>query len=104
MDKQKQIEKIEKVLLDRIVNKTWRASKIAKELYEMIIPENAVVLTREEYEQLAIGYKRWEKLAIEDMLTQAEKQTAEKLLDEIDHESNGKTKSITDLLRKKYGV
>lgn len=32
------------------------------------------------------------------------KETAEKLLDEIDYESNGQTKSITDLLRKKYGV
>lgn len=37
-------------------------------------------------------------------LKQARKETAEKLLDKIDYESNGQTKAITDLLRKEYGV
>lgn len=51
-EKDKQIEEIEKLLLDRIINKTWRANKVAKELYEMIIPEGAVVLTAEYFQRI----------------------------------------------------
>lgn len=47
------------------------------------IPKGAVVLTKEEYEQLAIEYKRWEKLAIEDMITQVRKETAREILKEL---------------------
>lgn len=90
-----------------------------------VIPENAVVLTREEYEKLKLfeervrsgvcfTQKEWFDYCQKDsnertsLLIKAKKdtrkETAEKLLDEIDYESNGQTKSITDLLRKKYGV
>lgn len=89
------------------------------------IPENAVVLTREEYDELkqyeekvksgaCFTQKEWLELCDEECKRNTEnlskarqlerKETAEKLLDEIDYESNGQTKSITDLLRKKYGV
>lgn len=47
------------------------------------IPKGAVVLTKEEYEQLAIEYKRWEKLAIEDMITQVRKETVREILKEL---------------------
>ena len=67
------------------------------------IPENAVVLTREEWQKMKNSLY-YSKEALEKKLQKARKETAEKLLDEIDYESNGQTKSITDLLRKKYGV
>ena len=63
------------------------------------IPENAVVLTREEYQMLNYFNHRGEEL-----LKQERKETAEKLLNKVDYESNGQTKAITDLLRKEYGV
>ena len=89
------------------------------------IPEGAVVLTKEEYEKLkqyeekvksgaCFTQKEWLELCDEECKRNTEnlskarqlerKETAEKLLDEIDYESNGQTKSITDLFRKKYGV
>ena len=101
---------------------------IAEKLYNAgyrKIPEGAVVLTREEYEKLKLfkervrsgvcfTQKEWFDYCQKDsnertsLLIKAKidarKKTAEKLLDEIDYESNGQTKSITDLLRKKYGV
>ena len=42
-------------------------------------------LTNEEYEQLAIEYKHWKKLAIEDMITQIRKETARDIYKEINH-------------------
>lgn len=51
-NKETQIEEMVKVLHDRIINKTWRAEKVAKELYEITVPEDSVVLSREEYEKL----------------------------------------------------
>lgn len=73
------------------------------------IPENAVVLTREEYDEL--DKCRWNNKKVADILLRFEevegrirKETAEKLLDKVDYESNGQTKAITDLLRKEYGV
>ncbi len=47
------------------------------------LPKDSVLLSREEYEKLAIEYKRWEKLAIEDMLAQERKETAEKSIEII---------------------
>ena len=127
MDRQKQIEEMAKD-----INNTWFVKpngdicgtneKLKKNDIQMIshqlicdgyrkIPENAVVLTEEEL------FARDEKLhkadneyikALEECINnrneKTRKETAEKLLDEIDYESNGQTKSITDLLRKKYGV
>ena len=51
-DKEKAIEEVAKVLHDRIINKTWRPKMVAKELYEIVVPDGAVVLTGEEYERL----------------------------------------------------
>lgn len=88
------------------------------------IPEDAVVLTREEYEKLknesidkffneddkffkaefADMKDKCVRRINKDYAKKVRKETAEKLLDEIDYESNGQTKSITDLFRKKYGV
>lgn len=106
------------------------AKLIAEELHKnryrkKEIPENAVVLTREEYEKLKLfeervrsgvcfTQKEWFDYCQKDsnertsLLIKAKKdtrkETAKKLLDKIDYESNGQTKSITDLFRKKYGV
>ena len=82
---------------------------IAENIYDAgcrKIPENAVMLTREDFEtekQMANYWKERAKMwkqAAHDI----RKETAEKLLDKIDYESNGQTKSITELLRKEYGV
>ena len=54
MTKEKQIEEMAKVLRDRTINKTWRAEKVAKELYEIAIPKDRVVVSKEEYEKLTI--------------------------------------------------
>ena len=45
----------------------------------------------------------WEeqiRLAVEE----AKRETAKKILDKVDNESNGQTKQITDLIRKQYGL
>lgn len=70
------------------------------------IPENAVVLTREEYDDMfTFKTTRGGFYNILDTVRKVErKDTAEKLLNKVDYESNGQTKAITDLLRKKYGV
>lgn len=79
------------------------------------IPEGAVVLKREEYDgkEIVVEMSGGHKLRLnvgkfgemsKILEEYTRKETAEKLLDEIDYESNGQTKSITDLFRKKYGV
>lgn len=40
MNKETRIEKMATVLRDRIVNNTWRAEKVAKELYEIAVSED----------------------------------------------------------------
>lgn len=52
MKDKEMIEEMAKVLHDKIINKTWRAEKVAKELYEIAVPKYSVVLTREEYKKL----------------------------------------------------
>ena len=71
------------------------------------IPEGAVVLTREEYEKfqaLRDDYVKGYEAGVDEGWDNARKETAEKLLNKVDYESNGQTKAITDLLRKEYGV
>lgn len=69
------------------------------------IPENAVVLTMEAYNRLFTKARQSEIKTIDlESIVNARKETAEKLLDKVDYESNGQTKAITDLLRKEYGV
>ena len=50
MDKQKQIEEMAKVV--RKYYSGFSEYKVAEEIYNILIPENAVVLTREEYESV----------------------------------------------------
>lgn len=38
------------------------------------------------------------------VLPKVRKETAREILNKVDYESNGQTKQITDLLRRKYGV
>lgn len=67
------------------------------------VPDGAVILTKEEQEKhitmTKVNYK-----SIMRQLNQARKETAKEILNEVDNESNGKTISITNYLRKKYGV
>lgn len=89
MDEQKQVEEIakdfERVHTDTFITPNYYKN-IATKFYNLKyrkLQENTVVLTKEEYEQLAIEYKRWEKLAIEDMLMQARKETVVKIFDAL---------------------
>ena len=79
--KQKQIEEMAKVIHDLILDTPFNGTeasfeKIAEELlkhYQPKIPENVVVLTREEYQMLNYFNHRGEEL-----LKQERKETAEK--------------------------
>ena len=84
IDKQKQIEEMANIIFDgRYKNDYISPLKGANELYNAgyrKIPENAVVLTREEYDYLINDCKRWENLAVEkvDEIITTRKETAEK--------------------------
>ena len=130
MDKQKQIEEMAKVLdeywgkhntcpfdkncpyLGGSVRFTCSDCMRANDIYNAgyrKIPEGAVVLTRERYEALLQEQKRLKEIVDRipcgyELKEKTRKETAEKLLDKVDNESNGQTKAITDLLRKEYGV
>jgi 5'-deoxynucleotidase YfbR-like HD superfamily hydrolase len=89
MDKQKQIEEMEQYLVKSIVcSKSWKPRDIIQHLTKMIIPEGAVVLMKEEFEDLKIlkdfdyGYHNGEsnmKAYYENIrLPEARKETAEK--------------------------
>ena len=107
MDKQKQIEEmvgdIAKALSGVLVSEIVNLAYFLDEQGYRKIPENAVVLTREEYEWLTCCFGKFEEI-MNDIKKLARKETAEKLLDKVDYESNGQTKQITDLLRKEFGV
>lgn len=57
------------------------------------IPEGAVVIDKD--------YLNTIKEAVS---AHTRKETAREILNKVDYESNGQTKQITDLLRRKYGV
>ena len=106
--KKQEIEEMEK---DIVRSEGLDVHGKAKYLYDLgyrKIPENAVVLTREELADMKFTQEHCdlylENKWLKECIPLARKETVEKLLDEIDYESNGQTKSITDLLRKKYGV
>lgn len=61
MTDKEMIEEMARVLHDRIVDKTWRAKKVAEELYKIAIPEGSVVLSKEEYEDLRILEEKYGK-------------------------------------------
>lgn len=97
------------------------------------IPENAVVINKDENPclscpvpediqrdvdcsticgsvRLGIDWQNQCKVLVKEnkqltkALAETRKETADKLLNKVDYESNGQTKAITDLLRKEYGV
>lgn len=65
MTDKERIEEMAKVLHDRIVDKTWRAEKVAKELYKIAVPDGSVVLSKEEYEKLTQFEKKCHAMAKE---------------------------------------
>lgn len=75
-DKDKIIEEMAKVLSDRIINKTWRAEKVAKEFYKIAVPEDSVVLSREEWECLHNDYAK----ALYNARQNERKETAENFM------------------------
>lgn len=109
--KQEQIEEIKQVLIKtckrcRLFEEDYMQSKYAEALYNAgyrKIPENAVVLTKEEYIDLSRNY-------VTEQIEQVRKETAEKILNELIDSSN----KITffdcrmalglDKLAKQYGV
>lgn len=133
MNDKEMIEEMAKDLKEEklyaLINKT-SYMRSAENLYKAgyrKIPENAVVLTREEYEKIFFykelydetkmreqklnefnGNLIMENQTLKDKLDLVEqdtrKETAREILQKIDYESNGQTKQITDLLRKQYGV
>lgn len=46
------IKEMAKVLPDMIIDKTWRPEKVARELYEIAVPNDCVVISKEEYLKL----------------------------------------------------
>lgn len=84
--------------------------------YQKIDKDKQVVLTREEYErlklELAIEKKRadesYTQKEVEEIIASKEriksKEMAGEILEKIDKKSNGQTISITNLLRKQFGV
>lgn len=143
MDKQKKIEEIADALYNSQyeydLSNPFEVAKIIINAGYRKIPENAVVLTETEYNDLLSdevktierdiaeywateevatvakelhkeGYRKIDDHAIlvlrkaKCLEQKIRKETAEKLLNKVDYESNGQTKAITDLLRKEYGV
>ena len=100
-DKVKHIEDMAKIALKNTLSYPC-ARQIAEKLYKedyRKIPEGSVVLPKKLYEQYTDELNNYE-VGKRD----GSKETAREILDKVDNESNGQTKSITDLLRKQYGV
>ena len=74
--------------------------------YQSKIPEGSVVLSREEYERITkelVTEQRATEIA-KEYFEKMRKETVREILNAVDNESNGQTISITNYLRKKYGV
>jgi hypothetical protein len=79
-----QIEEMAKVLHDRIINKTWRAEKVAKELYKIVLPEDSVVLSKAKYEMLtACSSYEGVMSKLKDEYIRGSKETAEKFYNKV---------------------
>ena len=93
MDKEKKIDELAKFLINRVVDKTWRPYVVAKEVYNMLIPEGSVVLSMEEYTKwfkkdgYFSGYRDGEDSAVnyyENIaLPSKEEETVEKVLADV---------------------
>lgn len=99
MDKEKEIEEMED-----IISCCWNTISAAKKLYNAgyrKVPDGAVVLLIGENNQ-ALDDKTIEYFVKHN--EQIRKETAKEILQAVDIESNGQTISITNYLRKKFGV
>lgn len=105
MDKQKKIEEMEQYLVQSIVcSKSWKPRDIIEHLTKMIIPENAVVLTREEFEMLLnerkhgngyrYGKENTEAYYEREVLPKARKETAEKFAEKTNQAINAHRKRV----------
>jgi regulator of replication initiation timing len=58
-NKEKQIEEMEQFLVQEIVcSKSWKPRDIIERLSKMIIPEDSIVVSKEEYEKLQTDMRR----------------------------------------------
>ena len=139
-DKEKQIEKMAKDLKECLPSSWYYLKSVDSDTYYVAkhfcnegyrkLPEDSVVLSKEEYEKLTAprlfikqkplrekelaeklknanyGIIGVDESSIEIIPTRAEieKEMAKKILNKVDKESNGQTKQITDLIRKQSGV
>ena len=123
-DKEKQIEEMAKVIIQtscngkecencswiRSVEEATECCVCLKALYcagYRKIPENAVVLTREEYDYLINDCKRWENLAVEkvDEIITTRKETAREILQWLkDHCAFAGWVLVETYFREQFGV
>ncbi len=75
----KQIEEMARVLVNRVIDKTWRPEKVAKELYKIAVPEDSIVLTKEEYEWLSCCFSKFEE-TMNDIKKLERKETAREII------------------------
>ena len=74
--------------------------------YQSKLPEDSIVLSKKEYEKITkelVTEQRATEIA-KEYFEKMHKETAREILNAVDNESNGQTISITNYLRKKYGV
>ena len=73
------------------------------------LPEDSVVLSKEEFskaltDNFNMGKKEAQFYSERVAIPTTRKETVREILNAVDNESNGQTISITNYLRKKYGV
>lgn len=88
-----------KVSADKLILTENQLKKIIEEEYKKALI-GKVVLTTEEYQDLVV--KSMDNFS--SAMVKARKETVREILNAVDNESNGQTISITNYLRKKYGV
>ena len=100
MTEKEMIEEMAKVLETKIVNKTWRSKSVARELYRMVIPEGAVVLTKEEYIEndrllKLLEEKRLDELkSLHKIIEKDRKETAREIIDMLIPDCEGCEESL----------
>ena len=122
MTKQEQIEEMTKErneikdimkLLDKCVSlNPMDKSEVASVLYGnnyRKLPEDSIVLSREELskaltDNFNMGKKEAQFYSERVAIPTTRKETVREILNAVDNESNGQTISITNYLRKNYGV
>lgn len=122
-DKEKQIQEIAQIICGRskddiciIDNTSCNSSccwaRNAEAIYNVGYrkhPKDSIVLSREELskaltDNFNMGKKEAQFYSKRVAIPTARKETVREILNAVDNESNGQTISITNYLRKKYGV